>query len=469
MNSWAILGIEATDNISIIKKAYAQELKKNHPEDNPTGFQNLKEAYDFAITYAKFMQKRAQSSITNLDERDSLEYSIRDNTELYENNFSAIELTTNQNNYNPEDIFDSNEILDFPEMAPPLNWNTENTIFMEQLDHIYSDYFERINLENWTSLLNHDALWNIENRPNLELRILRYLSSHYYLPQEVWILLDTTFNLIERKEELEAEYGIPFVNHYMKILKRSFQLNYLFIPREKEFDYDKYLELKEIINDRILIKDSRDAEIYLNKAKKLSQTDPDLIRMEAIINFVIRKYEHALILLNQALSLNKNDLESLYYRASINIIKRNYAEALKDLNKILMVQPNEANSVLLALECNLKLNNLTKSFELLKLSFSLSQKLESYSKLDKLKKRLRLKLWLNIFIKPFSFPKNVRCLLWLYNIDKNTFTIKKTLKYLIKISKWIFIILLFLAIAVATKIGVVFFLLYFVRQYEKKK
>ena len=469
MNSWSILGIEETDNISIIKKAYAQKLKENHPEDNPTGFQNLKEAYDFATIYAKSMQKRAQSSISNFDEKDSLVYSIKDNTDLYENHFSSIELTTNQNNYNPEDIFDSNEILDFPEMAPPFNWNTENTIFMEQLDHIYSDYLQRINLENWTSLLNHDALWNIENRPNLELRLLRYLSSHYYLPQEVWILLDTTFNLIERKEELEAEYGIPFVNHYIKILKQSFQLNYLFIPREKEFDYDKYLELKEIINDRILIKDSRDAEIYLNKAKELCQTDSDLIRMEAIINFLIRKYEHALILLNQALSLNKNDLESLYYRASINIIWKNYAEALKDLNKILMVKPNEANSVLLALECNLKLNNLTKSFELLKLSYSLGQKLESYLKLDKLKKNLRFKLWVKLFIKPFSFLQNVKQLLWLYNISKNTLTKKKTLKYLFKISKWILIILFFLAIAAATKIGVVFFLLFFVRQYDKKK
>ena len=198
MNSWSILGIEETDNISIIKKEYAQKLKENHPEDNPTGFQNLKEAYDFATIYAKSMQKRAQSSISNFDEKDSLVYSIKDNTDLYEILFSSIELTTNKNNYNPEDIFDSNEILDFPEMAPPFNWNTENTIFMEQLDHIYSDYLQRINLENWTSLLNHDALWNIENRPNLELRLLRYLSSHYYLPQEVWILLDTTFNLIER-------------------------------------------------------------------------------------------------------------------------------------------------------------------------------------------------------------------------------------------------------------------------------
>ena len=134
-----------------------------------------------------------------------------------------------------------------------------------------------------------------------------------------------------------------------------------------------------------------------------------------------------------------------------------------------MVQPNEANSVLLALECNLKLNNLTKSFELLKQSFTLEHKLESYPKLEKLKKRLRLKLWVKLFLRPFSISQTFRCLLWLYNINKNTFTMKKTLNRLIKIGKWILIILLFLAIAAATKIGVVFFLLYFVRQYEKKK
>ncbi len=469
MNIWAILEIEATDNISIIKKAYAQKLKKNHPEDDPTGFQNLKEAYDFAIKYAKSMQKSAQTAISNSENRDYLEYAITDNTELYENHFSAIDLTTNPDNYNTEDIFESNKFLHFTEIEAPSKWNTENTKFMEQLDHIYSNYSERINLNNWSDLLNHDTLWNIENRPSLEPKILSYLSSHYYLPQEVWKLLDTTFNLSERNEELEAEYGIPFVKHYLKILKQYFPLNYIFISREKEFEYDKYLELKEIINDLISIKDSRDADIYLNKAKELCQTDPDLIRMEAIINFLIKKYEQALILVNQALSLNTNDLESLHYRANINTVKRNYAEALKDLNKVLMVQPNEANSVLLALECNLKLNNLTKSFEFLKQSFSLEQKLESYPKLENLKKRLRLKLWVKLFIQPFSISQTFRCLLWLYNINKNSFSVKNTLRNLIKIGKWILIILLFLAIAAATKIGVVFFLLYFVRQYEKKK
>lgn len=50
---WSILGIEPTTNKKKIQQAYADKIKIYHPEDDPEGFQRLKEAYRSAIAYTK--------------------------------------------------------------------------------------------------------------------------------------------------------------------------------------------------------------------------------------------------------------------------------------------------------------------------------------------------------------------------------------------------------------------------------
>lgn len=49
MNCWDILGITPTRDPDIIKKAFSALSKKHHPEIDPEGFMQLREAYRFAI------------------------------------------------------------------------------------------------------------------------------------------------------------------------------------------------------------------------------------------------------------------------------------------------------------------------------------------------------------------------------------------------------------------------------------
>jgi DnaJ-class molecular chaperone len=49
---WHVLGIEPTEDLRAIKRAYARKVKENNPEDAPEQFQAIRNAYEIALSYA---------------------------------------------------------------------------------------------------------------------------------------------------------------------------------------------------------------------------------------------------------------------------------------------------------------------------------------------------------------------------------------------------------------------------------
>ncbi|MGV8927071.1 MAG: hypothetical protein ACOH2G_15520 [Ewingella sp.] len=58
MNIWSVLGIDPTDDLSEIKRAYARKLKTARPDQDPQGYQRLREAFEGA-------KQKAETSAQN--------------------------------------------------------------------------------------------------------------------------------------------------------------------------------------------------------------------------------------------------------------------------------------------------------------------------------------------------------------------------------------------------------------------
>jgi hypothetical protein len=59
---WTVLGIGPTQDSAVIRKAYAAKLKESHPEEDPSGFQRLREAYELAL---RLSQAKTVGTIPN--------------------------------------------------------------------------------------------------------------------------------------------------------------------------------------------------------------------------------------------------------------------------------------------------------------------------------------------------------------------------------------------------------------------
>ena len=61
MDCWSELEIERTGDIGLLRRAYARLLNQRNPEDDPEGFQRLRQAYDRALEWAEAAAKRTDS------------------------------------------------------------------------------------------------------------------------------------------------------------------------------------------------------------------------------------------------------------------------------------------------------------------------------------------------------------------------------------------------------------------------
>jgi len=153
-----ILELRELQDERSVKAAYMKKLRQTNPEDDPEGFRKLREAYEQAVELLRASDKEEEE------------------TE-----------------------------------------KTEMDLWIDRVDRVYSDFRSRGNEDAWRQLLDDPICQNLDTSLDARDAMLRYLLGHYYLPQEIWKLLDAEFQITEDYDELKEKYPADFldyVRHY---------------------------------------------------------------------------------------------------------------------------------------------------------------------------------------------------------------------------------------------------------------
>ncbi|MGE5628144.1 MAG: hypothetical protein ACM3X7_08500 [Solirubrobacterales bacterium] len=327
MDSWSFLDIEPTGDILVIKKAYAKKLKIYHPEEDPKGYQSLRQAYDNAVKYAKGLaaNKERETYETAPIIDTPFELQSDNNKESFS---TEAQIEYEENPYPPIDM----KMLDNQPCMTTIE--EKSAEFLVQVEALYNDFFSRIDIKNWKILLNNDLMWNIENKNNLSGLMLKFLKSHHYLPQDVWILLNDNFCWCNRDNSIHDFITDEFINYIHQNIEDPNPLKYCFFKPIEGLDYEKFLEYREKAFESIWENDVTDAKFYLERANTIYQNDPDLHRLEGVISFLYGNIDNAICEFNKAIRANPNDFDAILYRANAYYEKKQFNEALEAYSKV---------------------------------------------------------------------------------------------------------------------------------------
>ncbi|MDF2543078.1 MAG: hypothetical protein K0S47_2796 [Herbinix sp.] len=367
MDKWVILEIQPTADISTIKKAYAKQLRLHHPEDDPKGYQQLREAYDQALQYAKHQAKTVvkeesyETRKADVELKESkLELSreaditligkkfevTRDEVDNKPNEYKLLEKqeskdnTTNTEKYDdnrnvdgniPNDGYDNKKSfeLDYNDKSidkTSLKDGIDERIRKEQLIHdflrkveqLYFNFFDRIEIKNWEQLLNDEVMWQLDTKEYLNKRIMDYLSRNPYLSRPVWRYLNKIFQWDEQEDFLKKYYPEQFLKYlFLQLNEESIVPRFRHFNKYESIHYEEYLRFREQAYIALVEHQYQKAEQFIMKAFHLYSNDPDLYCLKGEYYYKTGKPERGKSEFNTASRLKPEDFYIIYYHAKV--------------------------------------------------------------------------------------------------------------------------------------------------------
>ncbi|BCZ45754.1 hypothetical protein psyc5s11_18210 [Clostridium gelidum] len=330
MNWWNVLKVSYDSDLRTIKKAYAKLLKIYNPEDDAEGYQNLREAYDAAVKYAK---KNQEFINDNLDKNIINEVKINKNEENKSESYSNEQIIFKLN-------LDINEIY-HERQDTKIDLNEQIKQFLNRLNEIYNDMYLRTDLAAWEDLLNSDVIWNVNGFPIIEDKIFNFLSKNKYLPAEIWTKLNDNFTWSKNEIKLCNKHSALIVDEFLKNLKVPNKLKYDYIRSINPEIADEYLYERQRAEEALKDKKYAKAYKHLKNANSLFSHDAELLRLMGDYNYELNDIEKALQLYKSAFEINNYDLGSALRIAIILVTYKSFSEAISYLKVYLSYNNND--------------------------------------------------------------------------------------------------------------------------------
>ena len=246
---WKILEIDYHSDLKTIKSAYAKLLKENNPEDNPEGYQRIRQAYDEAIKHEKRKKCKEQEKLELSDSQEEKERIIKAYRKLEPLYDVDDEIVSKVNPYINIKLEEDNN-----------NLQSGINKFLRKLNEIYTDSSLREDIEIWKELMNMEAVWNVESYSILEDELFDFMFEHKYFPPKVWSLIEKNYQWTSNELQLCKRHEEKKVGEIINIIKDPLKANSILInnmlkEEQKIFNINIYNfieKLNEIYNNKSL-------------------------------------------------------------------------------------------------------------------------------------------------------------------------------------------------------------------------
>ncbi|GAB6260284.1 J domain-containing protein [Photobacterium sp. R1] len=185
MSVWDILEIEETNDAQAIKKAYRVKLRQHHPEDDPEGFQRVREAYEKALVSLNQARENVQETVPET----VLELSIEDAADTQ----AVQEVGVSERQPDPHQPFE------------------------EALHRLLSDPERRFQPEQWLSWIEQIQMLSISQQQHISDAAVDIVLANRWLPGEVieWLWQGLSWQLLLTGTQQQSEVG-EFLNSWRK-------------------------------------------------------------------------------------------------------------------------------------------------------------------------------------------------------------------------------------------------------------
>ena len=300
MNYWEFLGIEPTKDRNVIREAYMNKLSEYNPEDDPEGFQKLREAYESALKQEE-IEETKEEELTPVDE------------------------------------------------------------FMKKVKELYDNFFERIKEDNWRELLKEDVCFQLETSNEVSYKLLEFLMEKSYFPTAIWEILNDYFQWKEKEEELKEKFPPAFINYVYANIDGKFNLKYELFKKDENINHDEFIRSYYDGDYYVYSTNLYDTKKSIDKAMSIAPYHEDLKLLNSRYLFKIDEVSKGINVLDEVIEENPECGEGYFLRAGGYLRKGEIEKALKDFQKTLEIAPESLGAISGIANCYYSLGNMEEA------------------------------------------------------------------------------------------------------------